>query len=370
MQMRAFRFAAAIVTVAVLLPAAALGGAVTQAILKCKQAKEAYDKGQVEEAIRLYTEAIELNPKYTDAYFQRSAMYRERGQWDKELEDLNSTLACDKNHVGALRRRAERYFYAGQYLDAELDYDAVIKLEREGWYNYYMRGRARAAQGHNEGAIKDFTRAIEEGYGSSDAYYERGKIWIQMGKPRQAEADFKRAIENYVQHVGAYLELGKLRLEEGKYDEALKLFTSADRYSYGKSGEPLFWRANTYKAMKEYARAVEDYAGALDHQFDTPQLRYNRAAVFYELGELEKALEDLKVAVEKDKENEQFAWALERVEQMLAKKKAAEAAAAGKAEEGTTQEPATTEPGDQSGEQPGSGSDEQEKGDDEFINPL
>jgi hypothetical protein len=79
---------------------------------------------------------------------------------------------------------------------------------------------------------------------------------------------------------------------------------------------------------------------------------------------------DHKLAVEKDKENKQFTWALERVEQMLAKKKAAEAETTGKTEEEATQEPPTSEPGEQSGEQSGSGGDEQEKGDDEYVNPL
>ncbi len=357
----------------------AFGGPLTEAVRKCKQAQDAYEKGQVQEAIKLYTEAIEINPQYAEAYYRRAQLYKELKQWDKKAADISSTLAVDPKHVGALRDRAGDFFYKGKYLDAELDYSAAIKINRHNWYDYYMRGRCRAAQGHDEAAMKDFDSAIEENTKASDAYYERGKLYVRQGKQKRAEKDFNRAIEYSWKHAGAHVELGKFRLAEKDYDEALKLFTKAERLSYGQGGEQLFWRGNTYKALKDYARAVEDYSAAIGRKFDTPQLRYNRAAAYYELGELEKARADLRLAVKGDEKNKQYAWALGRVEQLLAKKQAAEEArrkaeeARRKAEEEArrkAEEEAAEEA--EEAEEPESGEDEGEGegDDDEFVNPL
>ena len=313
--------AAILLGVALLMPAGAMGVA-PAAARKSKAAAEAYANGQVKEAIGLYTEAIEVDPNYAEAYYQRSALYRELGRWDDELEDLKSALTCDRKHQGALRRRADIYFYSQKYLDAELDYTALIKLDRRPWYAYVMRGRARVAQGHDDSAFKDFDKAIEEAPWAWQALYERGRIYARLGKTKRAERDFEDALEQYPQHAGTHVELGKLRFAEKKLDEALKLFTNAERLSHGEGGEALYWRGNTYRALQDWDNAAADYADALEQGFDTAELRYNRAAVAYELGELEQARDDLKLAIERDPQNERYRWAFGRVEELLARRRA------------------------------------------------
>jgi translation initiation factor IF-2 len=133
--------------------------------------------------------------------------------------------------------------------------------------------------------------------------------------------------------------------------------------------------------MKDPERALADYAAALERKFDTPGLRYNRAAVYYTQGELDKALEDLKAAVQGDPENERYRWALGRVEQVLAQRQAAEEAkrqaeeeARKQAEKEAQQEAEQARQGTDQGQTPGESTDEQEdekdQKDDEFINPL
>jgi tetratricopeptide (TPR) repeat protein len=153
---------------------------------------------------------------------------------------------------------------------------------------------------------------------------ERGKVYLALGKRRKAEDDFDKAINLNDKNTWAYLELGKMRLAERKHEEALTLLTSAERHSEGKYGAPLYWRGNVYCALKDWEHALEDYGDAIGRKYDTAELRYNRAAVYYELGELENARDDLKAALKLDPDNAQCTWALERVEQALAQKRAAE----------------------------------------------
>jgi len=309
----------------VLVPAVAASGSSPEATHKFKEARDAYDKGRVEEAVALYTAAIQIDPGYVEAYYERSRLHKELKAWDKEFADLNSMLVLDAKHLAALRRRGDCLFSRKQYLDAELDYSAAIKIDRNNWYTYYMRGRARVAQGYLESALKDFDQAIREEEHADRAFYERGKVYLALGKRRKAENDFEEAIEIDDENAWAYLELGKMRLADGKHEEALKLITNAERHSEGKYGQPLFWRGNVYGAVGDWEHALEDYASAIGRKYDTAELRYSRAAVYYELGELEEARDDLKAALEKAPDNAQCTWALERVENLLAQENAAEA---------------------------------------------
>ena len=304
-----------------LLPGAALCGSVADAVRKCKEAREAYERGQVDLAIKLYTEAIEINPDYAEAYYQRGELYRGRKQWDKAVADVESTLARDPKHLGALRRRGSDFFHNGKYAEAAADYTLAVKMKDHTWYDYYMRGRALAAMEECESSLKDFNRAIDEWPKASHVYYERGKLYVHLGKLKRAEQDFTSTVTYDPKHAGAHFELGKLRFGEGKYDEALKFFTQAHRYTEGGDGASLYWRGRTSAALKDYESAIKDYTAAIGRAYDTPELRYYRAAAYFALGKLEEARGDLKRAIEGDQENERYRWALQRVEQLLEKQK-------------------------------------------------
>lgn len=351
----------------VCLPLQALGARNPEAVRKFREAKEAYDKGQVNEAIGLYTEAIEHDPGYADAYFQRSKLYGELKEWAKELDDLNSALANDPRHLGALRRRAECFFYGQKYLDAELDYSAALKIDRHAWYDYHMRGRARAEQGHLEAALRDFETAMRENRYSYAPFFERGKVYARLGKARLAEKDFEKAISIYGEYAWSYLELGKLRLADKKYDEALKLFTNADRLAKEEYGEPLFWRGETYSVLEDWEHAATEYTAALARKFDTAELRYKRAEAYYALAQFEKARDDLKIALEKEPQNARYTWALTQVETAIARQKADEEKRKA-AEKAQKQQSGSESGGNDTGGDAGTGDDAGDDGD--FVNPL
>ena len=54
-------------------------------------------KNKLDRAIEDYTKAIELNPNYTDAYYNRSLVYNYKGDLDRALNDLNRAIQLNPN---------------------------------------------------------------------------------------------------------------------------------------------------------------------------------------------------------------------------------------------------------------------------------
>ena len=61
--------------------------------------------------------------------------------------------------------------------------------------DYNNRGLAQKGKGDLDGAIADYTKAIEIDPRNAEAYKNRGLALLTKGRDQEAEQDFKKAIE-------------------------------------------------------------------------------------------------------------------------------------------------------------------------------
>jgi tetratricopeptide (TPR) repeat protein len=90
--------------------------------------------------------------------------------------------------------------------------------------DFYQRGLVRQEKGDVEGAIADFSKAIEIDPQHADAYYNRGSLRQTKGDMDAAIADFNKTIEINPQYAEAYADRGLARLSQGLDAEAQKDF--------------------------------------------------------------------------------------------------------------------------------------------------
>ena len=98
--------------------------------------------------------------------------------------------------VSAYTGRADAYAATGQSKLAFADYAKVLELDPTSKYNdtlYLNRGRLRFGLKDYEGAIMDFTKAIELNPGYVPAYEARAKAYRAIGKNSLADDDDKSA---------------------------------------------------------------------------------------------------------------------------------------------------------------------------------
>jgi len=87
--------------------------------------------GNIEEAINLYTLAIEKDPEFIDAYYNRGVMHYFRREYDQAIEDLNKVIEKRPDYVMAYASRGSVYDKIGNQQKALSDYRKAAQMGDE-----------------------------------------------------------------------------------------------------------------------------------------------------------------------------------------------------------------------------------------------
>ncbi|MCU0511716.1 MAG: tetratricopeptide repeat protein [Anaerolineae bacterium] len=218
------------------------------------RAIDAIQSGDFQAAIDLMDEAIAEQPEYAESYLVRGAAYSQLENYDRAIADFttaiellpyeanlylfrgnayvalgdNAAALADYSRAIELNPRYEQAFSNRSFLSEQLgddDASAVDRLIAEGLSRtgredyrgaiqsfseainragaatgntanaYYNRGLASFLFSDLEGAIEDYTAALEINPDMHDSYLGRGIAYRQTGDVRRAGSDFLRRIE-------------------------------------------------------------------------------------------------------------------------------------------------------------------------------
>jgi tetratricopeptide (TPR) repeat protein len=71
--------------------------------------KTFYSRGDYVTAVADFTEAIRLNPNYTNAYHNRGLAYKNKGDYDRAIADYTQAIRLNPNDASAYFNRGNAY---------------------------------------------------------------------------------------------------------------------------------------------------------------------------------------------------------------------------------------------------------------------
>jgi tetratricopeptide (TPR) repeat protein len=169
--------------------------------------------------------------------------------------------------------RGLSHLRAGRSAQAQADFDEALGASAAALAN---RGVARARLGDLDGAIEDYTRALELAPEDADILFNRGNAWVAKAEYQRATADFARAIEadpGRAQALFRYaaIELGRepraaaaARPRDG-LEGAAPLLPALESRALGS-------RALTRELEGDHAGALEDLRAAIATEADPQRL--------------------------------------------------------------------------------------------------
>jgi tetratricopeptide (TPR) repeat protein len=140
------------------------------------QAEEQSSKADYESAIKLYGEAINLDPKSFEAYFGRAGAYRAQGKYDEAVFDFGDAIRLKANDAQAYYERGKVYV---SVYESKRTVDALYPpLE---------------ALDYIHKAIDDFSKAIDLDPRNPSFYSWRARCFSELGEHTKEDEDRTRA---------------------------------------------------------------------------------------------------------------------------------------------------------------------------------
>ena len=198
-----------------------------------ERGSELYQRGEYDQAIAYYDEAIDIDSNDAQTYFLRGLANGENEQHKDAIADFDKAININPNNAESYHWRGIAKFQLSQHEDAIADFDKAININPNNAESYHWRGVSRYVFGQYqdgyEDAIADFNTAIRLNPNDAKSYYWRGLANNDRGRYDTALDDFSDAISLNPEHVEAYFNRGKAKGNLSQYEDAIADFNTAIR---------------------------------------------------------------------------------------------------------------------------------------------
>ena len=228
---------------------------------------EAHKERKLDEAIKHYANAIDLQPDshiLARAYNNRGNAYDGKGQKDSAFEDYSMAIETDPDDADAYFYRGSTYELKGNFGMAIQDYKKAVELNPDNADAYaYLAQAYSSAPSNLELVIKSYSKAIELNPHHNYAYINRAQAYMEKGEIDLAIEDLSKVIDlnpNYAfahaKRAEAYMKKGEIDLAIRDYSKVIELFPDEAQSEF------LFLRGIARLRIRDWEGAKEDFIAA------------------------------------------------------------------------------------------------------------
>lgn len=265
-------------------------------------------------AIKWYSEAIEIDPANEAYYSNRSASYAALSDWEHAAADGQSCIITNKAFIKGYFRAATALENLGNYKKAVETLVMGLAVEPRnkdlltmkskldellrGQKSSALQEKATALQkaGDIPGAFRaiEAARAVDAGNADLQARFE--KIKADFDK-------FEKSRKMGLSPLERIKEQGDEKYKNGMFEEAIALYTKAidSGRSAGDTGPTLVKalsnRSACYKQLSNFDATIEDASAVLDIEPENVKALVRRAQAFEAVERYKLALQDVKFVI-------------------------------------------------------------------------
>lgn len=185
---------------------------------RMNQAMQAFDQGinlgiekSYPKAIEAFTRAIDLNPIYAEAFLYRGLAKVEINEIESAIKDFTIAIELDPKftdqaHYFRGLARAKKKDYHG----AIQDYSIAVRLNPD-FISFFQRGKANLELGEYQRSLQDFEIAIRLNPNFHEGFLYRGIALYHLGQFKDAREDIEKATANLSDNAMAFYYSGLVK---------------------------------------------------------------------------------------------------------------------------------------------------------------
>lgn len=173
-------------------------------------------------AIDSYTQAIRLDPKYSDAYYRRAVARYDQGDKQGAIADYNETIRLNPNNAIAYYNRGVALYNLRNYQPAIADFGQYLRFQPNDISAYYARGVSHRNLKDGQGMFADFDQIVRLAPNEPKAYFNRALARTMLFDKQGTIADFSEAIRLNPRYTDAYINRAQVRRRLGDREGAIQ----------------------------------------------------------------------------------------------------------------------------------------------------
>ena len=258
-----------------------------------KVVKPEYDnkyRGKVQN----YNAPVNIEKEYILSYYDKLSELRTNAYYQKELDELNSShYLRDKLYVTNVEPKLSEEQIQTQF-SLIRHYSSLLSASEKRPVDFFGRAISYFLVKNYDGAVEDFSKAIERSPQFALAYFARamaryGQLGVEENSKTVSESGSRKA-DFGMPDVEAMKERQLLDLVIEDLDKVIELSPNLV-YAY-------FNKGNIYIKRHDYTSAISCFTDAINIKSDFGEAYYNRGMMYLQLGNMEKGVADLSKAGE------------------------------------------------------------------------
>ena len=187
---------------------------------------ELADRGWLDEAVREFQKAIELDPNSAHAHDNLATVYAEKKQYRAALDEYLLALKLEPDSATAHYNLA--CFLSAHAIDYAIsEYREAIELEPDYPDAHLNLGLTLADVERNEEAMHELKRAVDLDGSDALPRHELAGLQMEMGDYRSAIGQLKEVVRLEPKSFEGWLDLGICYAQKGFYAEAERAYQAA-----------------------------------------------------------------------------------------------------------------------------------------------
>ena len=178
-------------------------------------------RGNLQEAVKYYRQAIQISPDYAEAHANLAVVLESENRFEEAAIHYRRVVQLRPDDTEVHYKLGKILSAQGKSEEAAGEYEIVLEAEPNSFEAHYNLGNILKSRGELDKAVSHYYKALTVKSDDADTHNNLANALRQQGKTDDAISHYLLAIRIKPDYATAHSNLGYVLMDKGQLDEAI-----------------------------------------------------------------------------------------------------------------------------------------------------